>query len=93
MMIYRIVTYDRATEAMKGSLVVPPSALAKVKRIAGFKREDDGLGEYPLDDTQAKKVAMLLGFHPEPDRFYYYVEPYEPEDSGFRQVGDITAEL
>jgi hypothetical protein len=85
-MIYRVVTYDRASERMKGSLVVPPSILAKIKKIAGFKPEDDGLGEYLLDETQAKKVARVLGFRPETDRFFYYVEPYDsPEDSGFQQ--------
>ena len=83
-MIYRVVTYDRTSEGMKGSLVVPPSVLAKVKKIAGFKPEDDGLGEYPLDERQTKKVGKILGFQPEIDRFYYYVEPYDPpEDSGF----------
>jgi hypothetical protein len=28
-MIYRVVIYDRATEVMKGSLVVPPSVVSK----------------------------------------------------------------
>jgi len=65
-MIYRVVTYDRASEQMKGSLVVPPSLLAKVKKIAGFKPEDDGLGEYPLDDAQTTKIAKVLGFSPKP---------------------------
>jgi|HubBroStandDraft_6_1064221.scaffolds.fasta_scaffold1895988_1 hypothetical protein len=69
-MIYRVVTYDRTSERMKGSLVVPPSVLAKVKKIAGFKPEDDGLGEYPLDETQTKRVAKILGFRPEADKFY-----------------------
>jgi hypothetical protein len=85
-MLYRIVTYDRSTERMKGSLVVPPSVLAKVKKIAGFKPDDDGLGEYLLDLEQTKKIAKILGFRPEADRFYYYVEPYDPpEDCGFEQ--------
>ena len=85
-MLYRIVTYDRTTEQMKGSLVVPPSVLARVKKIAAFKPQDDGLGEYPLDEEQASRVAKILGFSPEPDRFYYYLEPYDsPEDSGFQQ--------
>lgn len=85
-MIYRIVTYDRSSETMKGSLIVPPSVLAKVKKIAGFKRQDDGLGEYPLDEAQTRQVAKILGFRPEPDRFCYYVEPCDPpEDSEFRQ--------
>ncbi len=86
-MMYRVVTYDRTTERMKGSLIVPPAVVAKVKKIAGFKPQDDGLGEYPLDDNQTHKVAKALGFQPEPDRFYYYVEPYDPpEDSGFQQM-------
>jgi hypothetical protein len=86
-MIYRVVTYDRATERMKGSLVVPPNVLAKVKKIAGFKPEDDGLGEYLLDGTQTTKVAKILGFRPEADRFLYYVEPYNPpDDSGFQDA-------
>jgi hypothetical protein len=85
-MIYRVVTYDRTSERMKGSLVVPPSVLAKVKKIAGFQPQDDGLGEYPLDEEQTRQVAKVLGFRPEADRFYYYVEPYDPpEDTGFQQ--------
>jgi hypothetical protein len=59
--------------------------LPRVKKIARFAPEHDGLGEYPLDETQTNQVAKLLGFRPEPDRFFYYVEPYEPsEDSGFQ---------
>lgn len=85
-MIYRIVTYDRASERMKGSLIVPPRVLPKVKRIAGFKPQDDGLGEYPLDENQTRQVAKILGFRPDTERFYYFVEPYDPpEDSGFQE--------
>jgi hypothetical protein len=85
-MIYRVVTYDRTSEQMKGSLVIPPSVIARVKKIAGFKPQDDGLGDYPLDEEQTRQVAKVLGFRSEPDRFYYYVEPYDPpEDSGFQQ--------
>jgi len=85
-MIYRVVTYDRDSEEMRGSLVVPPSVLAKVKKVAGVAPEDDGLGEYLLDDAQTKRVGKILGFRPEVGRFYYYVEPYDPpEDSGFAQ--------
>jgi len=86
-MIYRIVTYDRASERMKGSLIVPPRVLSKVKKIAGFKPQDDGLGEYLLNDEQTHQIANVLGFRPQPDRFFYYVEPYDaPEDSGFQQT-------
>jgi hypothetical protein len=85
-MIYRIVTYDRSTERMKGHLSVPPFILDQVKKVAGFQQQDDGLGEYPLDEQQTRQIAQLMGFRPEPDRFYYYVEPYEPvDDNGLQQ--------
>lgn len=85
-MMYRIVTYDRATERMKGILIVPPSILGKVKKIAGFQPQDDGLGEYPLDEKQTRQVGKVLGFTPEPNRFFYYVEPYSPfEDTGLSE--------
>jgi hypothetical protein len=85
-MIYRVVSYDRVTERMKGSLTVPPSVLGQVKAVAGFQPQDDGLGEYPLDEEQTRQVAIILGFRPESDRFYYYVEPYEPPgDNGFQE--------
>jgi hypothetical protein len=84
--MYRVVSYDRTTERMNGSLVIPPSVLARVKGIAGFQPQDDGLGEYPLDEEQTRQAATLLGFRPEPDRFHYCVEPYDPpEDCGFQE--------
>lgn len=76
-MTYCIVTYDKVTERIKGSMPIPRSALVDVKYIAGFCSQDDGLGEYPLSKEQTRQVAKILNFNPEPDRFYYYVEPCE----------------
>jgi hypothetical protein len=85
-MIYRIVSYLRASERIAGQLIVPPSALAKVKKAAGVQLQDDGLGDYELDAAKTRQVAKLLGFRPEPDRFFYYLEPYDPpDDSGFQE--------
>jgi hypothetical protein len=76
---------DKKTERMRGNLPIPPSLLAEAKRMAGFGPQDDGLGEYLLDEEQTAKIAGLLGFLPEPERFFYYVEPYEPpEDTGLQ---------
>jgi len=60
-MIYRIVTYDKTTERMKGNLPIPPSVVEQIKRIADFSPQDDGLGEYPLDEQQIRQVAGILG--------------------------------
>jgi hypothetical protein len=86
-MTYRIVTYDKTTERMKGNLPIPPSVVEQIKRIAGFSPQDDGLGEYPLDEQQIRQVASILGFRADPEHFYYHVEPYEPpEDDGLQQT-------
>jgi hypothetical protein len=86
-MIYRVVTYDRNTDRMTGSLPIPPSLVSEAKRIAGFQPQDDGLGEYLLSEEQTAQICGLLGFHPETDRFYYYIEPYEPaDDTGLEQA-------
>jgi hypothetical protein len=90
-MIYRIVTYDKTTERMRGHLPIPPSVVEQIKGIAGFGPQDDGLGEYPLGEEQTRQIAGILGFQADPQHFYYYVEPYEPpEDDGLQQAVNIT---
>jgi hypothetical protein len=84
-MMYRVVTYGRSDEKMRGSLVIPNGAVAWAKQVAGVRPEDDGLGEYLLSEEQARSLAQYLGFKPEPEHFYYYLEPYEPpENTGFQ---------
>ncbi|HTW52523.1 MAG TPA: hypothetical protein VME45_11615 [Stellaceae bacterium] len=89
-MIYRIVTYGRPDERMRGSLVIPNNAVSWAKQVAGVQPEDDGLGEYLLSEDQTRALAQYLGFKPEPEQFYYYLEPYEAaEDTGF-QSADVA---
>ena len=72
----------------EGKSANPLSVLEQIKRIAGFGPTDDGLGEYPLDEAQTRPVARMLDFNPERDRFYYYVDPYEPpkDDDGLQPI-------
>lgn len=91
-MIYRIVTYDRTDERMRGSLVIPLGWVPWAKEVARFGPEDDGLGEYLLDEDQIRTLAQQLGFRPEPERFYYYIEPYLPaEDTGLQPAEAAAA--
>jgi len=85
MMIYRIVTYDKTTDRMAGNLPIPWSNVAKIRKIAGVKPQDDGLGEYPLNADQIAQVSEILQFDARPERFYYYLEPYDQPDNGLRQ--------
>jgi hypothetical protein len=39
----------------------------------------------PTPRVETRAIARILGFHPDPGRFYYCVEPYEPpEDDGLQ---------
>lgn len=86
-MMYRIVTYGRPDERMRGSLVIPNNAVSWAKQVAGVQPEDDGQGEYLLSEDQTRMLGQYLGFKPKPEHFYYYLEPYEAaEDTGFQSA-------
>jgi hypothetical protein len=72
---YRLVGYDRETERQVASYVVPPAIAADAKQIAGVAACDDGLGDYPLDATQAREVGRLLGIEIDPKACDYLLEP------------------
>jgi hypothetical protein len=78
--IYHIVTYDR-TRRMRGSLPIPLSATEQIKGIAGFGPQDDIRESYSLDEEQIGLIAEVLGFRPEPNQFFYHVEPYDDEST------------
>jgi len=92
-MIYRIVTYSKATERMSGNLPIPWSHVAKIRKMAGVTPLDDGLGEYTLNDEQVRQIAGILGFRPEPERFYYCLEPFDQPDAQRSQPGDRPARV
>lgn len=77
---YRIVTYDKPTEQRKGYLPIPPSVLEQIKGIVDFGLNIDDLRKYHLDEAQTRQIAGLLSFNPEPDHFFYYIEPNELHD-------------
>ena len=87
MTIYRIVTYDRATERMVANLPIPWTFVAKIRKIAGVTPFDDGMGEHQLTDAQVRRIAQILHFKPETELFFYYLEPFNQSDGGLRQEG------
>jgi hypothetical protein len=90
MMIYRIVTYDRASERMVANLPIPWTFVAKIRKIAGVTPFDDGMGEHVLADAQVRRIAQILHFRPEPELFFYYLEPFNQPDGGLRQEVAVT---
>ena len=86
--IYRLVTYSRATDRLIASRDVPEELVARVKEIAGITADDDGLGDYPLDSRQAREIGRLLEVPVTPKTAEYFLEPYVFEmDAGDRAAG------
>jgi hypothetical protein len=89
MMIYRIVTYDKATERMVANLPIPWPFVAEIRKLAGVTPFDDGMGEHELTDEQVRRISQVLHFTPDPDHFFYYLEPFNQPDGGLRQEATI----
>jgi hypothetical protein len=88
--IYRLITYARRTERTLAAHPIPAPLIPKVKRIAGFRSDHDGLGDYALDAGQARKVGQLVGITVDPEAFDYFAEPYIRESTQVSAAGDST---
>lgn len=74
--VYRLVAYSRETERLIGSHDVSEAVVVKAKSIAGIPDDDDGCGDYPLDDRQAREIGKLMRVPVKLDTAEYFLEPY-----------------
>jgi hypothetical protein len=74
MMQYRVIYYNRSTGRVGGLINVPGNLLPQVLTLAGIQNAND-LGEYPLNSTQVRDIAMLMKFKIDLSRFTYNLEP------------------
>jgi hypothetical protein len=75
--IYEVTGYDRKAERLVTSYEVPERRVPSVKRIAGVKTSDDGLGSYPLTPAQVAEIAIVMERPIEQDDNDFFLEPYE----------------
>jgi hypothetical protein len=91
-MMYRVVTYGRGDDRIRGTMIIPGGLVPWVKSMAGLTPSDDGMGEYLLNENQIRRLAQYLHFKPEPEYFYYYIEPYiTAEATGLQSEEPIEA--
>jgi len=83
---YRLAIFDRQTEGLVDSVVIPQKFSAVIREIAKIPASDDGAGDYPLNATQVKAVAEKLGIRALPDEADYFLEPYWSETSAEREI-------
>jgi hypothetical protein len=75
--VYRLVGYDKETERKSHEVAIPRENLPTVAKLAGILPNDDGLGDYALDEEQAKEIARVLKTTIDCGSYAYYVEPYD----------------
>lgn len=73
---YALVGYDKTTERQVFREYVAKEAVPLAKKIAHIIPEDDDMGDWPLDPTQAQDIAGLLHREISPATEDYFLEPY-----------------
>lgn len=74
---HRIVRYDRKTDRMTVSYGIPRQHVRTAAHIAKVPNTDRNavMGAYPLEPTQAKETAGLIGRRLDFHRDEYFFEP------------------
>ncbi|HEX3881572.1 MAG TPA: hypothetical protein VHW66_02835 [Stellaceae bacterium] len=80
-MKYRIISYDCATDLMSETVSIPAKHLRRVLAIARIVNPEE-LGEFPLEEDQARDIAALIGFDADVARFHYHLEQVTPAHVG-----------
>jgi hypothetical protein len=74
---HRLTGYDKETERLVFEFDIPPSQLERAKELANVGRDDpDAVGSYPLDSSQAGRVAGLVNQVVDVDRYSWFLEPF-----------------
>ena len=77
-MMYRVVSYDRITERMKGGLIVPPSVLGQVKAIADSSRRTTDWANIRWTRNRSRQSRDQSGLPANRANSITSVEPFDP---------------
>jgi hypothetical protein len=74
---HRMTGYDKRTESLQIEHDIPNDRLGEVRVLAHVPSEDeDAVGSYPLNGTDARQVGWKLGKDINPDLYNWFVEPF-----------------
>ncbi len=74
--IYKLVGYDRKTERQSVKIDIPPKHMAFAKKVVGLAASQEALADYPLDESQARDIAGVIGKAIDTAHYDYFLEPY-----------------
>ena len=73
---YRLTAFDRRTDELMETHLIPAELVSEIKKIARIQAADDGAGDYPLNGKQAAKIGKRLGLTVHTESTEYFIEPY-----------------
>lgn len=75
---YHLRGFDRRTEFLGVDIDISPELLAVVRELLPEAADDpEFIDPLPITDSQAIRVAEVLGVPVDPDRFEYFIESDE----------------
>jgi hypothetical protein len=75
-LIYKLVGFDRATEALAVTRDIPRDKVPQAKRIAGIADRLGTIADWPLSHDQARAISDLIGAELDVDGLDWALEPY-----------------
>jgi hypothetical protein len=75
-LIYKLVGFDRATEALAVTREIPRDKVPQAKRIAGIADRPGIIADWPLSRDQAQAITDLIGAKIDVDHLDWALEPY-----------------
>ena len=80
-LVYRLVGFDRRTEALVASHDIPADKILQAKTIAGIAGNPAIIADWPLSPEQASAITALLGAELDVDSLDWTLEPYTLADA------------
>jgi hypothetical protein len=78
--VLRLVGYDRGDERQVAEFDVPSILERRVLAVAGVNPDDAApMGDYPLSENKAVRIADLIGRDINPDHTDFFLETYAEE--------------
>jgi hypothetical protein len=77
-MTYRLVGYDRRTERMADSHIVPDRHVQHGSQVAHYTDDSRDVGDAPLNAMEAKDIAGMINVSIDVQHCDYFLEPSAP---------------
>jgi hypothetical protein len=76
-LVYKLVGFDRKTEALAIDYVIPAEKIQQAKTVAGTADNPAIIADWPLSRDQASAIAALVEADVDPGKYDWALEPYE----------------